>query len=223
VDYTGQAVNMKQLTVEYKYISGMTFSDGVPLAQEDLELGYKVWCDKEVGATSYITCDMVKSITFDGLSYTIVWWPGRQDPLYFLAPWGWYPAHQVVTTAGPYAGMMLKDVPPKDWSTLPEVAEMPMDVGPYMLTEWQVGEFMKFEANPYFYGTAPKTKYIIIQIVTPENATAQLLAGAIDMLDSTSIISLSQVLKDAADAGTITVLVAASTTWEHIDMNLFLK
>jgi ABC-type transport system substrate-binding protein len=223
VDYTGQAVTMKQMTVTYEFLDGMTFSDGVPLAQEDLELGYKVLCDKEVGATSYITCDAVKTITFDGLSYTIAWLPGRSDPLYFLAPFGWYPAHQVVETAGAYQGMMLKDVPPKDWSTLPEAAEKPMDVGAYMLTEWVVGEYMKFETNPYFYGPAPLTPTIIIQFITSENATAQLLAGAVDMLDSTTIISLSQVLKDAADAGTITILVNPSTTWEHIDMNMWLK
>ena len=223
VTFTGAPITMKQLTVKYEYRDGMTFSDGVKLAQEDLELGYKVWCDKEVGATSYITCDMVGNIAFNGLTYTVTWLPGRADPLYFLAPWGWYPAHQVITTDGPYKGQMLKDVPPKDWSTLPEVAQKPMDVGAYMLTEWKVGEYMKFEANPYFYGTAPKTKTIIIQFLASENAEAQLLAGSIDMLDSTSIIALSQTLKDAADGGTIKILVAPSATWEHIDMNLFLK
>ena len=223
VEFTGAPVTMKQLTVTYEYIDGMTFSDGVALAQEDLELGYKVACDKAVGATSYITCDMVQDISFDGLSYTISWLPGRQDPLYFLAPFGWYPAHQVVTSEGTYKGQMLKDIPPVDWSVIPEVSQLPMDVGAYMITEWVVGEHMKFEANPYFYGTAPKTPTIYIQFIAPENASAQLLAGAIDMLDSTSIISLSQVLIDGAASGAITILVNPSTTWEHIDINLFLK
>ena len=72
VVYTGQALKMKQMTVKYEYIDGMKFSDGIPLVQEDLELGYKVACDKEVGATSYILCDMVQTNTFNGLSYTIV-------------------------------------------------------------------------------------------------------------------------------------------------------
>jgi len=223
VTYTGQPLTMKQLVVKYEFLDNLTFSDGVPLAQEDLELGYKVQCDKEVGATSYILCDMVKDIAFNGLSYTITWWPGRQDPLYFLAPFGWYPAHQVVTSEGAFKGQMLKDVPPKDWSTLPEIAEKPMDVGPYMLTEWKKGEFMKFEVNPYFYGTAPKTKYIYIQYITPENAEAQLLGGQVDMLDSTTLVSMSKTLKEAGDAGTVTVFVAVSATWEHIDINLFLK
>lgn len=223
VEFTGQALKMKQMTVKYEFIDGMTFSDGVALAQEDFELGYKVACDKEVGATSYILCDMVQSNTFDGLGYTIVWLPGRQDPTYFLAPFGWYPAHQVITTEGPYKGMKLSEVAPKDFTTLPEVTEMPMDVGPYMITEWKKSESMTFEANPYFYGVAPKTKTIILQIVAAENAEAQLLGGQIDLLDSTSLIALSQTLKDAADAGSIVIWLSPSPTWEHIDMNMFLK
>jgi ABC-type transport system substrate-binding protein len=223
VTFTGAAVTMKQMTVKYEFRDGMTFSDGVPLAQEDFELGYKAACDKEVGATSYILCDMVQDISFDGLTYTVTWYPGRQDPLYFLPPFGWYPAHQVITSEGAYTGMMLKDVPPKDWSVLPEVTTYPIDVGPYMLAEWKVGEYMKFVANPYFYGTAPKTPTIFIQFISSENAEPQLLAGAIDMLDSTSIIALSQTLKDAAAGGTITILVNPSATWEHIDINMFLK
>jgi ABC-type transport system substrate-binding protein len=201
----------------------MKFSDGVPLAQADLELGYKVWCDKAVGSTSYILCDMVSDIKIADLTETITWWPGRQDPLYFLAPFGWYPAHQVITSDGPYKGKTLADVPPKDWSTLPEVAEKPMDVGPYVLTDWKKGESMTFTANPYFYGTAPLTKTIVIQFITSENAEAQLLGGQVDLLDSTSIVSLSQTLKDASDAGKITVFLAPSATWEHIDINMFLK
>jgi len=223
VTFTGDPIKMKQMTAKYEFIDGMKFSDGVALTQADLELGYKIQCDKTIGATSYITCDMVKNITFDGLSYTIEWLPGRMDPLYFLAPFGWYPAHQVIATEGPYKGKTLAEVTPADWSTLPEVAEKPMDVGPYMLTEWKKGESMTFEVNPYFYGTAPLTKKIIISFITPENAEAQLLAGQVDMLDSTTLISLSQTLKDAEAAGKITIFLAPSATWEHIDINMFLK
>ncbi len=223
VEFKGDPISMKQMTVKYEFVDGMKFSDGVPLAQEDLELGYKVTCDKEVGATSYITCDMVQKATFSGLSYTIVWLPGRQDPLYFLAPFGWYPAHRVVESEGANKGKKLSEVAPKDFISLPEITTNPMDVGPYMITEWKKGEFIKYSVNPYFYGTAPKTKNITILIVAPENAEAQLLAGGVDLLDTTSLVSLSQTLKDAADAGKIVLFLAPSATWEHIDINMWLK
>jgi ABC-type transport system substrate-binding protein len=46
---------MKQLTVKYELIDGLTWSDGTPVTQADVELFYKISCDKESGATSYIT------------------------------------------------------------------------------------------------------------------------------------------------------------------------
>jgi len=234
ITFDGTAVTMPQLTVTYAFNEGLTFSDVFPLAQEDLELGYQIQCDRAIGATSYILCDMVKDITFSGLSYTITWWPGRLDPTYFLAPFGWYPAHQVVTAEGTYQGMTLKQVADTDasaFTTLPETTEKPMDVGPYMIDEWVKGEYIKYVVNPYFCetcvgnpnATQPLTPTIIISIIAPENAEAQLLAGQVDMLESSTIISLSQTLKDAADAGQIVVFVAQSTTWEHIDINMYLK
>ena len=35
---------------------------------------------------------------------------------------------------------MLKDVPAKEWSTLPEIAEKPLGYGPFMVEDWKKGE-----------------------------------------------------------------------------------
>jgi hypothetical protein len=50
-----------------------------------------------------------------------------------------------------------------------------------------------------------------------------LLGGEIDILDSTSLAGLSQTLADAATAGKIKTFVEAGATWEHIDIQLFLR
>lgn len=224
VEFKGDTVKMKQMTVKYQFVDGLTFSDGKPLTQADLELGYKVNCDKTSNGVTYTLCDSLTDIKFDGLSETVTWKPGFAYPLYFLEPaFGWYPAHRVIESEGPYKGKTLADVAPKDYSTLPEIATNPIDVGPYVLTEWTKGEKMVFEANPYWYLGKPKTAKIIISMVTPENAEAQLLGGQVDVLDSTTLTAVSQTLKDAADQNKAKVLVVAGATWEHIDMNLFLK
>jgi ABC-type transport system substrate-binding protein len=77
--------------------------------------------------------------------------------------------------------------------------------------------------NPNFYGGAPKTKNIVFLFVTAENADAQLLGGQVDILDALTITSISQTLKDAAGKGTITLITSPQATWEHIDINLFLR
>lgn len=224
VEFKGDPIKMKQLVVTYQWVDGLTFSDGVKLAQEDLELGYKINCDHTSNAVTYTTCDSVQDIKFDGLSETVTWKPGYFYPLYFLDPgFGWYPAHRVIESDGPYKGKKLSEVAAKDFSALPEIATNPIDVGPYVLTEWTKCEKMVFEANKYWYLGTPKTPKIIISIVTPENAEAQLLGGQVDLLDSTTLTAVSQTLDDAAKANKAKVYVVAGATWEHIDMNLFLK
>ncbi len=70
-----------------------------------------------------------------------------------------------------------------------------------MITEWVKGEKIVLEAHPYWFGGTPKTPNMVISIVTPENAEAQLLGGQVDMLDSTTLAGVTETLDDAAKAG----------------------
>ncbi len=217
VEFKGGTVKMKQLVVKYEFVD-MKWSDGEPLKKADFELFYKIRCDRDSGATSFITCDQTQKIEFADNGYTVTWLPGYQYPLYFLAPYGWYPSHRKLSD-----GRLLKDVPAKEWATLPEVAEMPIGTGPYVLKEWVKGEKMVYEANPYYYGGTPKTKNIVIAFITPENAEAQLLGGQVDILGSETLTGITETLDKAAKEGKIKTVVLAGATWEHIDFSLFIR
>jgi ABC-type transport system substrate-binding protein len=179
-------------------------------------------CDPESGATTFTTCEQIEAMEFMDNGYVVTTLPGAQSPLYFLAfdsstlP-DINPAHRVLSD-----GRKLADVPPSEWTTLPEIAENPIGVGPYMITEWVKGEKMVFEANPYFYGGAPKTPNIVISFLAPENAEAQLIGGQVDILDFTTLVGVSEALKGAEEQGAIRIIVDPSASWEHIDFNLFL-
>jgi len=227
VAYSGGAVQMKQLTVTYEPMDGLTWSDGEPLKQADWELGYSVDCDKETGAVTYTTCDaLVKDggVTFNSdTSFTLKYVPGYQYPLYFAnLPFGTYPSHQALAD-----GRMLKDVPHKDWATLPEIAESPLGWGPYMITEWVKGQSMTFEANPSYFRGEPKIKTIVIQFVADsQTAVAQLLQGQLDMLEKATLGAgeeVETVLNAQKEGKPVQVHLIASPTWEHIDINLFIK
>ncbi len=222
VEFSGSPIKMKQLVVKYVARDDLKWQDGSPVTQADFELGYKVTCDKESGATTFITCDKTQDIKFDGLSYTVTWLPGSQDPLYFLAPYGYMPSKQPIESEGPYKGKTLADVAPKDMPTLYEVAERPWSSGPYILKDWVKGEKLVYEANPYFFKPV-KTKNFVIAIVTPENAEAQLLTGAVDVLGSETLAGLDETLVKGEADGIVRNIVNAGATWEHIDFNLFVK
>ncbi len=223
VEYTGGTVKMMQITATFDYIDDIKWQDGSALSQEDLELAYKTACDPESGATSFYSCERVQDIVFDGTKETITFYPGFQDPLYFTYSFGFYPANQPIESAGPYQGKLLKDVPAKDWPTLPEVAEKPWSCGPYIIKEWVKGERMVFEANPNYWKAAVKTPKLIISFLSAENAEAQLLGGQVDILDSTTLAGLTEQLVQAEKDGKVKNIVNAGATWEHIDMNMFVK
>ena len=218
VEYTGGTITMKQLVSNFELADGLKWEDGEPVTGADLALGQKIACDPESGATSFITCDKTASAEFTDTGYTQTWVPGVQDPLYFVPVWPLYPAHQVVGD-----GRTLADVPASEWATLPEVAEKPLSYGPYKLVEWVKGEKMVFAANENWIGTPAKSPNLVIQIITPESAEGLLLGGEIDILDSTSLAGLSETLAAAEAEGKIKTFVEAGGTWEHIDVQLFLR
>jgi ABC-type transport system substrate-binding protein len=221
VDYK-DGVKMKQLVVTYKFISGMKFSDGNPVTKADWQLGYQITCDRTSGSISYITCDQTAKVDFtDDTSYVVTWKPGYQGATYYVAPYGFYDSQLKLSD-----GRLLKDVPAKDWNSLKEISIMGLEanVGPYMVKDWVKGQKITLVPNPNWYGGTPKTPNIVISICADSaSCEAQLLGGQVDVVDSLSITSLDQTLADAATKGTIKTLISPQATWEHIDINMWLR
>jgi ABC-type transport system substrate-binding protein len=92
-----------------------------------------------------------------------------------------------------------------------------------MIKEWVKGEKLVLEAHPYWFGGAPKTPNFVVSIVTAENAEAQLLGGQVDVLGSETLAGLTETLTAAAAEGKVVNTVNPGATWEHIDMNMWVK
>lgn len=221
VRYTGSApIKMKRLVSTYKF-KDYKWSDGTPGAAADLDLGYLIDCDPDSGNTSFERCDQVQEFRAGPtLAYTIKWLPGAQPWLYFLAPFHIYPSHQVLSD-----GRKLADVPAAEWAALPEIAEQPLSMAPFVLTEWQKGESMTFTRNKYFQ-PAPALETIIIRFYPDSQAAvAALLSGDVAFLDKAALGTGAAVqpVMDAAQEGKLVVKTMGSPTWEHMDFSLFTK
>ena len=223
VEYDGSSpLKLPQLTVKYAY-SDTTWSDGTPVSQDDLKLGYKINCDPESGATEFITCHSIGKVEWGkGLEFTVTYVAGNQNPTYYLAPSviSSYPSHQKLSD-----GRLLKDVPAKEWQTLPEITEKPLGDGPYVIADWQKGQFMKLTADPYFKPALAIKNINITFIADTNQAVAQLISGDVDWLDTASLGGGPEVqtVLDATKQGKVQSQIVASPTWEHIDFNLFSK
>lgn len=221
-------LSLPQLVVTYAF-QPYTWSDGTPGSVEDLKLGMAYNCDPESGATEFITCNAIQNVEYadDGsISYTITYVPGFQDPTYFLPP-NWktgkamYPSHRILSD-----GRALKDLPAAEWLTTPEIFEQSLSFGPFVLKEWVKGQSMTFEANPYYYGEAPKVERIVILFVQDTmQAAAQLISGDVDYLEKATLGGGPEVelLLGAKDEGKVNIEISPNPTWEHIDMNMFVK
>ena len=220
-------LKLKQLTVSFETKPGMKWQDGSPVTKADYELGHKITCDKDSGATSFTFCNSVQTFTQESdTKQTLVFLPGVQWPTFYTGGFGPAPSKQPIESDGPYKGKTLADVPAKDWPTLPEVAEKPWSNGPYKITSWEKGQKMTFEANENYYGNAPKIKKIVIQFYADTNAAvAALLTGNVDVLGTETLGAGAEVqtVVDAAAKGKVQVVTLASPTWEHMDFNLFVK
>ncbi len=224
IEYSGSGtVPMKQLVVTYK-LQDYTWSDGVAGSVADMELGFNIDCDPENGAVSFITCNAIldKEFAADALEVTVTWVPGYQGTEYFVYPFNVYPSHQVVSD-----GRNLADVPAAEWATLPEIAETPLSFGAYYITEWVKGQSITLAANPYWFGGTPATANVIYVFLADTNqAVAQLINGDVDYLDDSTLgagAEVQTVIDAANSTGAVEYDISGSSTWEHIDINLFTK
>lgn len=216
------AVPMKQLVVTYK-MNPFTWSDGTPGTIADFELARTIDCDPDSGATTFTTCESIQDVAWsaDALEYTVTYLPGVQAPIYMLAPFAPYPSQRVISD-----GRVLADVPAAEWATLPEVTEMPLSWGPYMVKEWNKGQSIVLEANPYFEGDVATPNVIFVFVADTNQAVAQLLNGDVDYLDDSTLgagAEVQTVIDAANSTGNVQYEISGSATWEHIDINLFTK
>lgn len=222
---------LPQLAVTAKVKPGLKWSDGQPVVKADWELGFKVDCNKESGSVSYYGCDRTaKFEATDDQTTVTTFVPGYLPPLYYLAAdparAGLYPSHQVIESEGAYKGKTLAEVEPKDFKSLPETAETPMGIGPYILQSWEKGQKMTLTANPNFWKGEPKVKNIVVQFFADTNgAVSALLQGDVDIIGKETLgagTEMEAVVKAAAE-NKVNAVVGASPTWEHVDMNLFVR
>jgi len=215
-------VPMKQLVVTYQ-MNPFTWSDGTPGTIADFELSQTIDCNPDSGATTFTTCESIQEVAWgtDALEYTVTYLPGVQTPTYMLAPFAPYPSQRVISD-----GRVLADVPAAEWQTLPEVTELPLSWGPYMVKEWNKGQSIVLEANPYYEGEVATPNVIFVFVADTNQAVAQLLNGDVDYLDDSTLgagAEVQTVIDAANSTGNVQYEISGSATWEHIDINLFTK
>ena len=188
----------------FKIREGVTYSDGAPLTATEIAWSLNWVIDNEVpsliGYMEHI--DSVEALDPTTLQITLA--DPVSDMISSKLLFVWIVAPQV------WQNVSADEI--SDYAENDAV----LGSGPYMLTDFQDGEYMIMDANPNYWGGKPPVDRIIYQEYATDDALVQaLLAGEIDLITDTPY-SGAQTLQDADN---VEVQVADDFTLEELIVN----
>ncbi len=210
-----------QITVNYTIKEGIYWCDGEEVDADDFVFMYETSLDPESQITSRAVLDSIESYTADPddkYSFTVVFKAGILDPLYNVN------GYDPVDGRSPFPKHLWEHMTPAEMTTAEGVTRLPCGYGPYSVTEWVAGDFIKLERNPYYYKEGkPCADTLIFRYVEDTNQLlAQLAAGEVDAVTSDALSATQTPLYEQFEAqGLLNIYELPSPTWEHIDMNLW--
>jgi peptide/nickel transport system substrate-binding protein len=174
---TSWEISEDGLTYTFTIRDDAFWSDGEPITTTDIQYTLDTISSDQVTSwlSAYITAelfsnfeivnDKVFTVTLESPNCTFI------NSLFWLVP---IPAH----IFGPE---------PSGVNDHPNNTHGGVSSGPYTVIEYSANEFVRFEANPYYYGGEPKIKSIIMRFEGDAAVTNLMLAsGEIDFLRMTA-------------------------------------
>ena len=208
-DDATQAV-LDRLVVTFRLRPDLTWEDGVPVTAHDSVFSFRIAADPATPVLKWYTDRTASYEAAD--DHTVVWTglPGYMDPAYFLRFWPPLPLH------------LWGERTAADLLTAQDANRQPLAWGPYRLTEWEPGQRLVLEPNPYYFRKAegrPFFQKIIVRFVGQDanQALAMLMAGECDVVSPT--VGLEEqwdLVLQLRDKERVQVHATPSAAFEHL-------
>jgi len=176
VEWESGAFSMDQMSVTYILLPDLQWSDGEALLAEDLELSYTLAQQANLPADAWA---LERTMSFQAQDDQTIRWQGLPGfttgnlRAFFWMP---LPAHLL-------AGLEAEKV-----AAAPAAAQTPPGWGAYRLLNWEPGNALNLEKNPYYFAGGdglPAFDLLNFLIVPDVNQAMQMLSmGECDLLDS---------------------------------------
>ena len=176
VEWESGAFSMDQMSVTYTLLPDLQWSDGEALLAEDLELSYTLAQQANLPVDAWA---LERTISFQAQDDQTVRWQGLPGfttgnlRAFFWMP---LPAHLL-------AGLEAEQV-----AAAPAAAQTPPGWGAYRLLNWEPGNALHLEKNPYYFAGGdglPAFDLLNFLIVPDVTQAMQMLStGECDLLDS---------------------------------------
>jgi peptide/nickel transport system substrate-binding protein len=209
-------VSKDGLTLKYKLRHNIKWQDGVPLTCKDLAFTWHVVMNPHNNVVTTDGYKDIKSIDCSNPYVAVVHMKKAYAP--FL---------QQLWSENGNAPILPEHILAKynddkgSFNTAP-YNSLPIGSGPFKVVEWQRGQEVRMEVNPYFYLGRPKLNEVVYKILPDENtAQTQLQTHEIDMLALGSGLKWPQYAALAADPKNgLTAVRVDAFAWAHVDFNL---
>jgi len=210
--FNGNPLTMRQINAEFT-LKSRFWADGEPVVAADSVYSYEM-----AGKTGTLTGrdKVLRTNTYEALDDLTVRWtglPGNRDPLYSTNFWAPLPFH--AWSEHDSAGIPTSEM----------AARYPLGDGPFQIVNWEAGQFVQLEPNPYYYRADegyPNLDGITFRFVPDaDQLVAFLLNGECHVATQDALRS-SQVdfLNEAAAAGLLQVPFATGTVYEALNFGV---
>jgi peptide/nickel transport system substrate-binding protein len=212
--YSGtDPVQMDQLSVRFRLLPDLQWSDGAPLTAADSVYSY------EVAHSLYPSAlpDRVsRTASYKALDDRTVEWvgvPGFMDGLYqakFFSP---LPQHAWA------------NIPTDDLASNESSSHMPIGWGAYVIDEWVAGDHISLHTNPLYFRANEGLPYfdnLVYRFVADSNeAQSAVLAGECDLVDQAAgLESQTADLLKLQDEGRLSLVFQTAFAWDVLEFNL---
>lgn len=208
------ALQMDQLSVTFKLLPGLKWSDGEPLTADDSLYSYSLAVDPATPVSKYLTD---RTLSYQAADAQTVTWTGV--PGFFEQRYGAYffmplPRHAWGARS---AAELLADE---------SATRAPLGWGPYVVEEWTAGDHITLRKNPNYFRAGeglPAFDNLVYRFpgATGDASLAALMTGECDVVDqNTDFYSMFPGLLDRETAGKLKTYVGQGPEWEHLDFGI---
>jgi peptide/nickel transport system substrate-binding protein len=205
---------MEQLVVTFHLKEGLLWSDGTPLTADDSQFGYEIARDSAASASDYAYL-AERTASYTALNSRTVQWvglPGYTDLRYSTY---FFP---------PVSRQAYGSLTPEQMINDQQVNTTPLGWGPFRIVEWNLGENIKLERNPFYFRAGeglPNLDEVIFRFVPDDQIMAELATGGCDAgAQDFNWEGQIESLRASEAAGVIVPQYVKHGFFEHLDFNL---
>lgn len=206
--FTGDALRMDQMVVTFRLLEGLKWSDGEPLTSDDSLYAFEVFSDPDSWRQSADRRMVERTQSYETPDERTVVWTGIPGYLDSTYPTLFFP---------PMPRHAWGNFTPAEIQTMPEITRAPLGWGPYVVDEWELGNFLRLKKNENYFRAAeglPKFETLVFRFVDNTDAgLAGVLAGECDVLLGAPQAQLDLIL-ELAEKGTLQAQIVPSTSMD---------